>query len=186
MGWQGGCVGFSSCPRLWRGALMARGRRRTGLKGPVESRGNIPVAHSSPAIKPFSTGICSWLSSSPKACCKHLYIQCPLQQAASLDSQVWTSGSNLLSAVWGLWRAGWRGDYTAQVVQLGGRLWNQPEATGKKRELLPSPVFWFSAALGKERLCHSSLGEPISSTTCPFSYIRCGCRMARAVLSWFS
>lgn len=64
------------------------------------------------ANKPFPTGMCSWLPSSPKAHRQPLSIQCPLQQAASLDSVMRTSSSNALSTARGLWSAGWKGGIT--------------------------------------------------------------------------
>ena len=52
--------------------------------------------HPAPANKPFPLGMCSWLSSSPEARLQLLSIQCPLQQAASLESLMWTSCSHPL------------------------------------------------------------------------------------------
>lgn len=151
----------------------------------------------SPANKPFPTGMCSWLPSSPKAHRQPLSIQCPLQQAASLDSVMRTSSSsssNALSTARGLWSAGWKGGITPLRWYngvAGCGIVQRADKEIKRSALLPKlPIACrlpLKAGLGsgeRRGLFSWFLGEPVSATPCS-SHPGVGARMVDLWLEQF-
>ena len=89
--------------------LYGQGQEEDWAEAPCGNRGKNHSCSLLPLPLPTSlspAGMCSWLSSLAKARLQLPYIQCPLQGAASLESLMWTSGSNPLSTALGLWGAG--------------------------------------------------------------------------------